>query len=70
MNLPSWSWLAAGSRFTPPAWLPSPSPMLPWERVHSLRSLSQWTARSHLEGSGNGSWNVGWKKKRKKKKKS
>lgn len=42
---------------------------LSWESVPSLRSLSRWPARSHLEGSGNGSWNVGWKKKKKEKKK-
>lgn len=37
--------------------------------IPSLHSLSPWTAYSHLEESGNGSWNVGWKKKKGKKKK-
>lgn len=37
--------------------------------IPSLPSLSRQTAYSHLEESGNGSWNVGWKKKMKGKKK-
>lgn len=64
-SLPGWKGGNHPSSLAPQSVSPGP------QRQHSipaLHSLSWWTAYSHLEKSGNGSWNVGWKKKRKKKK--